>query len=60
MATPLHPREKMRDRGPPKVKKNFAFHSHWRGKFYAVKQVAPLVAEEADRIIIVTVFVYYF
>jgi hypothetical protein len=50
----------MRDRGPPKVKKNFAFHSHWRGKFYAVKQVAPLVAEEADRIIIVTVFVYYF
>jgi hypothetical protein len=41
-------------------RKNFAFHSHWRGKFYAVKQVAALVAEEADWIVIVTVFVYYF
>jgi hypothetical protein len=30
------------------------------GSFYAVKQVAPLLAEEADRIVVVTVFVYYF
>jgi len=41
-------------------RKNLAFYSHWRGKFYAVKQVAPIVAEEADRLVVVTVFVYYF
>jgi hypothetical protein len=40
------------------VRKNFAFHNHWRGKFYAVKQVAPVVAEEMDRLVVVTVFVY--
>lgn len=41
-------------------RKNFAFNGRWRGKFYAVKQVAPVVAEEADRLVVVTVFVYYF
>jgi hypothetical protein len=41
-------------------RKNFAFDSQWRGKHYAVKQVAPVVAEEADRLVVVTVFVYYF
>ncbi len=52
-------------------RKNFAFNSQWRGKHYelplrpsaslrAVKQVAPVVAEEAYRLVVVTVFVYYF
>ena len=41
-------------------RKNFAFGDEWRGKRYAVKQVAPVVAEEADRLVVVTVFVYYF
>ena len=41
-------------------RKNFIFNSRWRGKFYAVKQVAPVIAEEADRLVVVTVFVYYF
>ena len=41
-------------------RKNFAFNRDWRGQHYAVKQVAPVVAEEADRLIVVTVFVYYF
>jgi len=41
-------------------RKNFAFNNHWRGKHYAVKQVAPVVAEQADRLIVVTVYVYYF
>jgi len=41
-------------------RKNFAFNDQWRGKHYAVKQVAPIVAEEADRLVVVTVFVYYF
>lgn len=41
-------------------RKNFAYNRQWRGKHYAVKQVAPIVAEEADRLVVVTVFVYYF
>ncbi len=36
-------------------RKNFAFASHWRGKFYAIKQVAPIVAEETARLVVVTV-----
>jgi len=41
-------------------RKNFAFNRQWRGKYYAVKQVAPIVVEEAGQLVVVTVFVYYF
>ena len=41
-------------------RKNFAFNRFWRGKRYAVKQVVPIVVEEADRLVVVSVFVYYF
>ena len=41
-------------------RKNFAFNRPWRGKRYAVKQVAPVVITDADRMVVVTVFVYYF
>jgi len=41
-------------------RKNFTFNGHWRGKHYAVKQVVPVVAEEPNRLVVVTVFVYYF
>lgn len=41
-------------------RKNFSFNAQWRGRHYMVKQVAPVVAEEADRLVVVTVFVYYF
>ena len=37
--------------------KNFTFNGHWRGKHYAVKQVVPVVAEEPNRLVVVTVFV---
>ena len=47
-------------RGRLMCRKNFAFDRQWRGKHYAVKQVAPVVAEEADRLVVVTVFVHYF
>jgi len=30
------------------------------GRLYATKQVRPIVAEEADRFVVVTVYVYYF
>ena len=47
-------------KGRVMFRKNFAFNNKWRDKFYAVKQVAPVVVEEVDRLVVVTVFVYYF
>jgi len=47
-------------RGRVIFRKNFAFNSCWRGKHYAVKQVAPVVVEETDRCVVVSVYVYYF
>ena len=41
-------------------RKNFPFNDEWRGKRYAVRQVAPVVTEEADHLVVVTVFVFYF
>ena len=47
-------------RGRLMFRKNFSYNRSWRGKHYAVKQVAPVITEEADRVIVVTVFVFYF
>ena len=47
-------------KGRRMFRKNFAFNRQWRGKHYALKQVAPVVAEESDRLVVVTVYVYYF
>ncbi|MFQ5963625.1 MAG: DUF4258 domain-containing protein [Candidatus Scalinduaceae bacterium] len=41
-------------------KKNFSFKRTWRGKKYNIKQVVPLVAKESDKLIVVTVYAYYF
>jgi hypothetical protein len=40
--------------------KNFVFGREWNGKFYQTKQVRPIFIEEADEIIVVTVYSYYF
>lgn len=42
------------------LRKNFSFDQEWKGKKYAIKQVMPLVIEESDKIIVVTVHVFYF
>lgn len=47
-------------KGRVMFRKNFGYDRLWRGKHYALKQVAPIVAEESDRLVVVTVFVYYF
>jgi hypothetical protein len=39
---------------------NLEFHRDWAGRYYGVQQVAPLVAEEPDRLVVVTVFTFYF
>ncbi|MFH0865522.1 MAG: hypothetical protein V1904_04980 [Bacteroidota bacterium] len=40
-------------------KMNFQFNNHWGNKFYAIKQVAPVVKENHN-IIVVTVYTFYF
>jgi len=41
-------------------RKNFSFNSTWKGRYYEVKQVMPIVAEESDTWIVITVYVFYF
>ena len=39
---------------------NREFRGEWGGKYYAVQQVVPVVAEEPDRTVVVTVYSFYF
>jgi len=39
---------------------NLEYQREWVGKWYAVQQVAPVVEERADRLVVVTVYTYYF
>jgi len=39
---------------------HFTFGSTWQGKPYAVKQVAPVIKEEAREIVVITVYTFYF
>lgn len=41
-------------------RKNLQFDSLWRGRKYRVKQVAPVVVEDGPRLVVVTVYVFYF
>ncbi|GAB6066971.1 hypothetical protein JCM13664_02890 [Methylothermus subterraneus] len=39
---------------------NFPFNSTWQGKHYRNKQVAPVIAEESEEIVVITVYTFYF
>jgi hypothetical protein len=39
---------------------NLEYQREWAGEWYAVQQVTAIVAEEADRFVVVTVYTYYF
>ena len=39
---------------------NFQFRDVWNGQHYAIKQVAPVVAERQNEIVVVTVYTFYF
>ena len=39
---------------------NLEFQREWCGRYYAVRQVAPVVAEEPERFVVVTVYTFYF
>ena len=39
---------------------NLEFNREWDGRHYAVQQIAPVVSEEQDRIVVITVYTFYF
>jgi hypothetical protein len=39
---------------------NLQYQREWAGKWYAVQQVAAIVEERADRLVVVTVYTFYF
>ena len=41
-------------------RRNFPFQGEWQSSYYETKQVMPIVVEETNRIIVVTVYVSYF
>ena len=41
-------------------RKNFQYNNKWGEKFYHIKQVMPVVKKENSKIIIVTVYTFYF
>ena len=47
-------------RGLSLYRLNVEFQREWDGKHYAVQQVAPIVAEEPDTMVVVTVYTFYF
>lgn len=47
-------------RGRDMCRYNFMFDRKWQGKLYRIKQVAPVIKEEADEIVVITVYTFYF
>jgi len=47
-------------KGRMAFRKNFHFGSKWKDKYYEVKQVMPIIVEEGEEIIVITVYVFYF
>jgi len=47
-------------RGLSLFRLNIEFQAEWDGKYYAVQQVAPVVAEEPHRLVVITVYTFYF
>ncbi|MGH7496327.1 MAG: hypothetical protein ACREOO_28580 [bacterium] len=39
---------------------NFPYGRSWQGNDYAIKQVAPVIKEEAREIVVITVYTFYF
>jgi len=39
---------------------NFPFGKSWQDNIYAIKQVAPVIKEEPDEIVVITVYTFYF
>lgn len=40
--------------------KNFPYHNEWNGKTYDIKQVRPIFVDEANEVVVITVYTYFF
>jgi len=47
-------------RGRSMHRYTFQFNSVWQGRQFAMKQVAAVVAEEPNELVVVTVYTFYF
>lgn len=41
-------------------RKNYQYNSKWSEKFYHIKQVMAIVKKEANSIVVITVYTFYF
>jgi hypothetical protein len=41
-------------------RKNFQYERLWGGRYYSIKQVLALVADEPEMLVVVTVYTFYF
>ena len=48
------------ENGRMECRKDYVFNSIWNGRHYTIKQVRPVFVEEAEELVVVTVYVYYF
>jgi Domain of unknown function (DUF4258) len=39
---------------------NLEYQREWGGKYYAVQQISPIVDEGPDRLVVVTIYTFYF
>ncbi|RKZ59758.1 MAG: hypothetical protein DRR08_13060 [Candidatus Parabeggiatoa sp. nov. 2] len=39
---------------------NFQYNDYWQGRFYQIKQVAPVIKEEDTEMVVITVYTFYF
>lgn len=46
-------------KGRLSFRKNFSYNAMWKGKSYQAKQVMPILVEELDKFVVVTVYVFY-
>ena len=53
-------RKEAGQRGLSLYRLNLEFKREWDGHYYAVKQVVPVVAEEGNRFVVITVYTFYF
>lgn len=48
------------DLGRVQTAVNFPFRARWNGRYYETKQIRPVFVQEADEIVVITVYTYYF
>ena len=39
---------------------NYQYESEWQGKYYTIKQVAPIIIEKPEEITVITVYTFFF